>query len=450
VGELQDALATVARKIRRYRDGGGINEQDTKAALIEPVFRALGWDLTDPDEVKREHRHGSQANPVDYAFVLNGETHPVLLLEAKALGSPLERHTHQLLGYAAVAGVEWVVLTDGHEYRLYNAHAKGDAAEKLFRSFCVPSARGEDATVLSLLSRDALSRRELQTLWGRERTDRLVHEALTRLLDGTDPGLASLLARRLPGLTRREVADSLSRARAGLAATAEVVEPVRPGPVAPADASDGQPLREHVYRAAVVEFLAAAPGREAALDDIREAVRRRLPLGSLDMVVDAGGCARWVKRVASALSRLKTEGAAERSGPSRWRLLSVPGAVSPPPKREPYAKTAYTLNDLVEAGLLRLPATLSAVYKKTPVEAVAYADGRIEAMGEQHRSVSGAAGRVRGLVSGDRASYATDGWTFWRVEAADGSTRTLASLRDELTRARAASADAARSGEDEA
>ena len=38
------------------------------------------------------------------------------------------------MGYAIVAGVEWVVLTDGNEYRIYNTHAPVPVAEKLFHS----------------------------------------------------------------------------------------------------------------------------------------------------------------------------------------------------------------------------------------------------------------------------------------------------------------------------
>lgn len=39
---LQDALRGVRERIARYRDSA-INEQNTKATLIEPIFRALGW-----------------------------------------------------------------------------------------------------------------------------------------------------------------------------------------------------------------------------------------------------------------------------------------------------------------------------------------------------------------------------------------------------------------------
>ena len=35
--------------------GERLNEQDTKATLIEPVLRALGWKVEDVDEVRREY-----------------------------------------------------------------------------------------------------------------------------------------------------------------------------------------------------------------------------------------------------------------------------------------------------------------------------------------------------------------------------------------------------------
>lgn len=38
-----------------------------------------------------------------------------------------------MLTYAVSAGVEWVVLTDGNEYRIYNAHAAVPIEQKLFR-----------------------------------------------------------------------------------------------------------------------------------------------------------------------------------------------------------------------------------------------------------------------------------------------------------------------------
>jgi hypothetical protein len=38
------------------------------------------------------------------------------------------------MSYAVVAGVDWVLLTTGDEYRIYNSHAAAPVEDKLFRS----------------------------------------------------------------------------------------------------------------------------------------------------------------------------------------------------------------------------------------------------------------------------------------------------------------------------
>src|SRR5215207_2255246 len=68
---LTPALEQVRDRIARYRDrSSSIGEQNTKAALIEPILRALGWDIEDPEEVWREYRRRSVDNPVDYALMI--------------------------------------------------------------------------------------------------------------------------------------------------------------------------------------------------------------------------------------------------------------------------------------------------------------------------------------------------------------------------------------------
>src|SRR5215211_9246860 len=131
---LSEVLAHVGERIERYRSSPPINEQNTKAALIDPVLRALGWDVEDVEEVHREYKLKTADNPVDYALLVLRT--PRLFIEAKALGENLDdrRWAGQMLGYASVAGVEWVVLTDGDEYRIYNSHAAVPVDEKLFRA----------------------------------------------------------------------------------------------------------------------------------------------------------------------------------------------------------------------------------------------------------------------------------------------------------------------------
>ena len=85
--DLDAVLATVQDRVARFA-GQGIGEQDTKAAFIVPVLRALGWDTEDLEDVKLEYKRRPSDNPVDYALVLLRE--PRLFIEAKALGSHLD------------------------------------------------------------------------------------------------------------------------------------------------------------------------------------------------------------------------------------------------------------------------------------------------------------------------------------------------------------------------
>ena len=69
------------------------------------------------------------------------------------------------MGYAAVTGVEWVVLTNGDEYRIYNAHAPVPIEEKLFRSVKVSDDGLQAADTLALLSKARMRDNLIATLW---------------------------------------------------------------------------------------------------------------------------------------------------------------------------------------------------------------------------------------------------------------------------------------------
>ena len=71
---LGEILPQIRDRIVRYRSTP-IGEQNTKAALIEPILRALGWDMEDLEEVQREYKPKSADNPVDYALsILRGRS----------------------------------------------------------------------------------------------------------------------------------------------------------------------------------------------------------------------------------------------------------------------------------------------------------------------------------------------------------------------------------------
>lgn len=191
-----------------------VGEQNTKAVLIDPIIEALGWDLRNLEEVVREYRAEPKDNPVDYALLLRRS--PVLFIEAKDLGRNLadRRWASQVMGYATVVGVEWCVLTDGDEYRIYNAHAPVDVEEKLFRTVHISDEETEEHTVetLLLLSKEKLAANTPNELWHACFVDRQVLRALEAILASDDGGLVRLIRKRVPELKPAEIRQSLARA----------------------------------------------------------------------------------------------------------------------------------------------------------------------------------------------------------------------------------------------
>jgi len=190
---------------------GRVNESNTIRALITPMISALGWCIDDLDEVQSEYRHASTDNPVDYALFLDGT--PALFIEAKALDEKLDdrKWIIQTLNYANACNVEWAVLTNGAEWRVYNVHAKAEAESKLFYSAHIDSADIEEtARRLAMLSKDAMApKRALDQMWREASVDRAMRKVIEGLPDNRSAVRA--MAKASDGLSEKDVRDALRR-----------------------------------------------------------------------------------------------------------------------------------------------------------------------------------------------------------------------------------------------
>src|SRR5262249_36421682 len=230
---LQGVIKDTVALIRRFQERG-LGEQNTKASLIEPVLEALGWAIRDPDEVHREYKPTPKDNPVDYALTLLRT--PRLFVEAKGLGETLadRKWIAQVLGYATVAGVEWCVLTDGDEYRFYNATAAVDAEEKLFCRVHLTVDKVDDvAKTLTLISRSNMEENILDVLWSAHFVDRRVKQAIQEMFSSADRRLVRVIRQREPKLTPKDIAESLRRLDIRIESPAPSPEPARGLPKSP-------------------------------------------------------------------------------------------------------------------------------------------------------------------------------------------------------------------------
>lgn len=209
----EDVVSNLKARLIDFRDRRvRLTESDTIRVLVLPLLEALGWDLQDVEEVRSEYRHASADNPVDYALFLHGS--PALFVEAKALGVSLDdrKPLLQTLNYANAAGVDWCVLTNGAEWRIYKVHAPVAAEEKLFLTAKLDQTGSETGLItstLSLLSKERMRARAIDALWSEWRVDRAVDRVLDTITD--DDAFIRLIAKRTDGLTLGEVRASLKR-----------------------------------------------------------------------------------------------------------------------------------------------------------------------------------------------------------------------------------------------
>jgi predicted type IV restriction endonuclease len=214
--DLTKTLRDVRSRIARAASSR-LNEENTKATMIEPVLRALGWNMEDVEEVVREYRLKSRDKPVDYGLLVLQT--PRLFIEAKALGENLDdrRWTNQIMGYSGVAGVQWMVLTDGNEYRIYNTHAPVSVEEKLFRTVRVTDDLPVLHETLELLAKDRMEENRIEVLWRAHFVDRNVRGAIEQMFSGEgDLLLVNYVAQHTKNLSPEEIRSSLKRCRVSL------------------------------------------------------------------------------------------------------------------------------------------------------------------------------------------------------------------------------------------
>lgn len=98
------------------------DEAKTCQYLIEPFFRALGYDVSSPAVFVPQYTADwgkNNGTKVDYAIMRNGKV--AIIVEAKKLGEALHADKErQLAHYFATTEAKIGILTDGVIYRLYS------------------------------------------------------------------------------------------------------------------------------------------------------------------------------------------------------------------------------------------------------------------------------------------------------------------------------------------
>lgn len=190
-----------------------LTEAETRRALIDPIFEAIGWDVANPTVVRMEWRKNPDDRPVDYAFMVNNV--PKLLVEAEKLREDItdRKWRDQLLLYSTQVGVKWCALTNGNIIRIYNSLAEEAAPDKLLFEIevrTVDTLAGlsiEDfMEKLYLLSEESLREGKIDQVWDNIYATRKVFDYLEKKREDLVDSIAKSVR-----ITRKSVGEVLDQ-----------------------------------------------------------------------------------------------------------------------------------------------------------------------------------------------------------------------------------------------
>jgi hypothetical protein len=182
---LISCIEALQLKLDKHRKDD-LKETSTRTIFIDPLLQALGWDVRDHDEVELEYPT-IDGKSVDYAPKINRK--PVLFIEAKSLNDPLTdvKAITQVVGYAANAGVEWCILTNGVRYRVYRSTEKAEAPDKLLYEVSLDQKETKGMSIQQIaeqflrFSRDSMAKGVLDAIGEQVFTTGKIRKALDTL-----------------------------------------------------------------------------------------------------------------------------------------------------------------------------------------------------------------------------------------------------------------------------
>ena len=126
--DLNELVGTLKVRIEQHKDVLGKNETATRYALIDPLLTALGWDLSDPGQVRTEYiPDGEHRRRSDYTMFTGGDQKKSqLVIEAKHLGTPISgKIINQTIAYCIDEGIPYFVVTNGDDWEAYPTFREG-------------------------------------------------------------------------------------------------------------------------------------------------------------------------------------------------------------------------------------------------------------------------------------------------------------------------------------
>ncbi|MFQ5704705.1 MAG: hypothetical protein ACE5HT_11860 [Gemmatimonadales bacterium] len=204
-------LAKVLTQLRTSCLEVASGETLSPAALVEPVLGALGWNAEDATSVSRTMLLPGRTEPVQYALLLDGAVRFVVQTESiETMGDAGWLET--FLAAASVSDVDWVVLTDGNEYRIYKSGSGSLPSDRLLISASIATDPAGAEGCLDLLDKTRVSEGRIDYLWHSRTVETKVRAVLRRWSPKREE-IVDWVAAEDPDLSKDDIRACLAQAK---------------------------------------------------------------------------------------------------------------------------------------------------------------------------------------------------------------------------------------------
>jgi hypothetical protein len=140
-------IEELRQRVAKHRDALRQSEMLTRYVLVDPLLRGLGWDTENAEHMHPEYKSGSKW--ADYALLRNGK--PIVMVEAKKLGTPIQEGLEQGIHYCLTEGTPYFAVTDGQRWEIYETHKMVPLAEKRVMFFDLLTLDPAETTLKALV-----------------------------------------------------------------------------------------------------------------------------------------------------------------------------------------------------------------------------------------------------------------------------------------------------------
>lgn len=162
-----------------------------------PLFRILGYDTENPDEVKAEYACDvgvKTSEKVDLAILIDDEVK--MLVECKSAKTKLNsNHLNQLFRYYSVSDARIAILTNGVEYRFFTDSVKSGRMDS--EPFLIVDVVNDDLSVLELFSREKYNDEKIEALVDELKYRTAIREILLSEFSNPSDEFVGLIAKQV-------------------------------------------------------------------------------------------------------------------------------------------------------------------------------------------------------------------------------------------------------------